>query len=239
MPSLQRFCDAMRWAADSDQVGYSQSDRWDVEFFGSGSYNADCSSLVIQALRYAGFDTGDATYTGNMRHELCARGWKVVVPNGSPQAGDILLNDGNHVAAWLGDCLAQASIDENGNIAGGARGDQTGQEVNTRGYYSYPWDCYLRYTGESDVQPTEGDLDMAECIFYCDEAQGNYKKGDVVYWSAGDGFAYLDHPDCINLLKQCHPGIAEIHTSNKYPWLVRAKQATITEAAKATYGKRD
>ena len=32
MGSLQKFCDAMRWAADSNRVGYSQSDRWDVEF---------------------------------------------------------------------------------------------------------------------------------------------------------------------------------------------------------------
>ena len=159
MPSLQRFCDAMRWAADSDQVGYSQSDRWDVEFFGGGSYNADCSSLVIQALRYAGFDTGGATYTGNMSGELCARGWERLSPDADLLPGDILLNDGNHVAAWLGDCLAQASIDENGNIAGGARGDQTGWEVNTRGWYSYPWDCVLRHTGPEDGDEPEKKVD--------------------------------------------------------------------------------
>lgn len=150
MGSLQAFCDAMRWAADSDRVGYSQSDRWGVEFYGGGHYNADCSSLVIQALRYAGFDTGSATYTGNMSAELCARGWTRYHVGAMLRAGDILLNDSCHVAAWLGDCIAQASIDENGNIAGGARGDQTGAEVNTCGYYDYPWDCVLRYEGDDE-----------------------------------------------------------------------------------------
>lgn len=155
MPSISEFCDAMRWAADSDQVGYSQSDRWGVVFFGDGLYNADCSSLVIQALRYAGFDTGDASYTGNMSENLTARGWERLRPGVALQAGDILLNDGNHVAAWLGDCLAQASIDENGNIAGGRPGDQTGAEINTRSYYNYPWNAVLRCEEEGDMLTKE------------------------------------------------------------------------------------
>lgn len=153
--SITKFCDAMRWAADSDQVGYSQSDRESLKassFFKSGLYNTDCSKLVIEALKYAGFDTGSSTYTGNMSANLTARGWRRVKPNGKPQKGYILLNDANHVAVWLGDCLAQASIDEHGNIAGGSPGDQTHNEVNTRSYYNYPWDCYL--------VPPEGGLDM-------------------------------------------------------------------------------
>ena len=153
MGSIQKFCDAMRWAADSDQVGYSQTDRYSLgagDFFGGGRYNTDCSALVIAALQYAGFDTGGASYTGNMSDALCARGWERLSPWVDLKAGDILLNDSDHVAAWLGDCLAQASIDENGNIAGGSRGDQSGWEVNTRDFYSYPWDCILRYTGKSD-----------------------------------------------------------------------------------------
>ena len=115
---------------------------------------------MIQALRYAGFDTGSATYTGNMSTALTARGWTRYHVGVPLRAGDILLNDSCHVAAWLGDCLAQASIDENGDIAGGARGDQTGGEVNTRGYYDYPWNCVLRYEGaqddeEDDMQPVD------------------------------------------------------------------------------------
>ena len=149
MGDLGKFIAAMKWAADSDRVGYSQSGRWGVVFYGKGKYNADCSSLVIQALRYAGFDTGDASYTGNMSANLCARGWKRMPVNGRPKPGDILLNDVNHVAVCVADGkLAQASIDEHGRIAGGKRGDQTGNEVNVRGYYSYPWNCYLRWRGE-------------------------------------------------------------------------------------------
>lgn len=153
MGSIQRFCDAMRWAADSDQVGYSQSDRDSLgpdDFFGDGLYNSDCSKLTVVALQYAGFETGWASYSGNMSDALCSYGWERLSPWVDLQPGDILLNDSDHVAVWLGDCLAQASIDENGNIVGGARGDQSGWEVNTRDFYSFPWDCVLRYTGGSD-----------------------------------------------------------------------------------------
>ena len=40
-----------------------------------GPKDYDCASSIITALRNAGFDTGSATYTGNMAAELCARGW--------------------------------------------------------------------------------------------------------------------------------------------------------------------
>lgn len=162
MPSLQRFCDAMRWAADSDRVGYSQSDRESLQewkFFTGEDTNTDCSKLTIEALQYAGFPTGWATYTGNMSAALCANGWERLPVDGNPRKGDILLSDAHHVAVWLGDCLAQASLGEGGLVSGGARGDQTGWEVNTRGYYDYPWDCYLRYAGddeeEDDMRPAD------------------------------------------------------------------------------------
>lgn len=161
MPSIQRFCDAMRWAADSDQVGYSQSDRYSLgpsDFFGTGRYNTDCSALVVAALKHAGFDVGGATYTGNMSANLTARGWVRLPADGRPRKGDILLNDAHHVAVWLGDRLAQASIGEGGRVSGGARGDQTGGEVNTRTYYDYPWSCYLRYAGESEEDMTPDEL---------------------------------------------------------------------------------
>lgn len=226
MGSITKFCDAMRWAADSNQVGYSQSDRWDVEFFGDGLYNADCSSLVIQALRYAGFDTGGATYTGNMSSELCARGWERVANDGNPQRGDILLNDANHVAMWLGDCLAQASIDENGNIAGGSRGDQTGAEVNTRSYYNYPWNCYLRWTGGDDEPDYyESEDDEMACIF---QPNG---EGYLVYYD-GHAFHKLTHPDeveAINMVYKATHGGSSIPMfalgEKGAPWATRFYQA--------------
>lgn len=207
MGSITKFCDAMRWAADSNQVGYSQSDRWDVEFFGDGLYNADCSSLVIQALRYAGFDTGGATYTGNMSSELCARGWVRVANDGNPRKGDILLNDANHVAVWLGDCLAQASIDENGNIAGGSRGDQTTAEVNTRSYYNYPWNCYLRWAGSDEEPQYESEDDEMSCIF---QPNGESR---LVYYD-GNECHPLEHPDEVEAINMVYKAT---HGGNSIP----------------------
>ena len=40
--------------------------------------------------------------------------------------------------------LGHASIDENGNAAGGTAGDQTGKEVVTRNWYNKPWNVLLR-----------------------------------------------------------------------------------------------
>ena len=146
---LNKFCERMRYWCDEGNLGYDQSNRQDIRYGGE----CDCSSLVIYALKEAGFDTGAASYTGNLSGNLVARGWRRVSNNGRPCKGDVLLNDRSHVAAWLGDCLAQASIDERGRISGGKAGDQGAPngrgETNTRGYYDYPWDCYLRWTGAS------------------------------------------------------------------------------------------
>lgn len=115
--------------------------------------NCDCSSLVIHCLKEAGFDTGNATYTGNLSGNLTRRGWTRLPANGNPQPGDILLNDVHHVAVALGGGkLAQASISERGTAYGMA-GDQTGRETNIRAYYDYPWNCYLRYQGAQSSAP--------------------------------------------------------------------------------------
>ena len=124
-------------------LGYDQYNRWDIRVGGE----CDCSSLVIWALREAGQDTGEATYTGNLSDALVARGWQRISPNGNPQPGDILLNDVHHVAVYVGNGqLAQASIDESGRASGGQSGDQA-NETNVKTYYDYPWNAYLRYTG--------------------------------------------------------------------------------------------
>lgn len=142
MASVSTLINRMRYWCAVANMGYSQADRWN---FNPSGGNCDCSSLVIHCLREAGFDTGSATYTGNLSSELTKRGWKRLPVNGSPQPGDILLNDVHHVAVYLGGGkLAQASVSERGTAYGRA-GDQTGRETNIRAYYSYPWDCYLRY----------------------------------------------------------------------------------------------
>lgn len=149
--SISKFIERMNYWCVTVSLGYDQSNRLDFRDGGE----TDCSALVLHALKEAGFDVGNATYTGNMRSNLTARGWKVVAVNGNPQPGDILLNDVHHVAVYIGGGkLAQASIDENGRATGGKGGDQTGNETNIRNYYNYPWNRYLRWTGTNDSGTT-------------------------------------------------------------------------------------
>ncbi len=150
MPSIDTLCVRMRYWCDEGNLGYCQEHRWNIYEGGE----ADCSSLVIHCLQEAGFDTGSASYTGDMSDNLCARGWVRVPNDGNPQRGDILLNDVHHVAVYIGDGLVcQASRNENHGANGGQPGDQDGWETNTRNYYDYPWNCYLRY----DNAPLEVD----------------------------------------------------------------------------------
>lgn len=165
MPSISKFVERMKYWCDEGNLGYDQGDRWD--FWEGGE--VDCSSLVISVLEECGFDTGDATYTGNMSSELCKHGWKRVSNDGDPEVGAILLNDRNHVAVYIGGGrLAQASRGEAGHrISGGRAGDQDGYETNTRSYYNYPWNCYLVYRGDdSDDDSEESEEDSEYGPFY-------------------------------------------------------------------------
>lgn len=161
MASIAAFCEVMRKACQDWSLGYDQGNRWDIRDGGE----CDCSSLVIWALRQAGFSTGNASYTGDMSDELTARGWqRLPYSMASVRAGDILLNDIHHVCAVIAGSgstatIAQASIDENGHATGGYAGDQSGKETNTRQVYNYwaGWDCILRYAGGD-----AGDADAAD-----------------------------------------------------------------------------
>ena len=151
MSKVSKAVEYMKKVANDSKHGYSQINRW-------GNPNTvsdyDCSSLVISAYEAAGVKvkTAGATYTGNMYSVFTKCGFKDVtskvnLSTGSGLiAGDVLLNHSNHTAMMInGTQLAQASIDENGNIMGGRVGDQTGQEIHIRSYYNYPWNCVLRY----------------------------------------------------------------------------------------------
>lgn len=165
MGSIAKFCETMRVACEDWSLGYDQSNRWDVRDGGE----CDCSSLVIWALRQAGFDTGEASYTGDMSRNLTQRGWqRLPFSIGAVRKGDILLNDAYHVCACIAGAgesatIAQASIDENGNAVGGCAGDQSGRETNTRTVYVYAhggWDCILRYGGADEPATDHATLDV-------------------------------------------------------------------------------
>ena len=144
---VDTFADYMTAYAKDDSHGYDQEYRWGQR----GDY--DCSSLVITCLRLAGFETGDATYTGDMRAALTSLHWEWITnfDVGSLQKGDILLRESTHTAAMISAAqLAQASQNEFNGATGGQPGDQTGKEVNIRDYnYNYPWDGILRATSKS------------------------------------------------------------------------------------------
>lgn len=128
--------------ANDDSHGYDQAYRWGER----GDY--DCSSLVITALRQAGFSTAWATYTGNMRSALTSRGFVWITDFSQLRPGDILLNENYHTAVFMGDGkLVHAAGNEFGGATGGRPGDQTGREIYVRNYYWRPWDGFLRYVG--------------------------------------------------------------------------------------------
>lgn len=182
--SIKKLCDLMRYWCDEGNLGYDQSNRWDIRYGGE----ADCSSLVYWCLWEAGFLTRPANYqsvtlyTGTLSRDLLATGeWERLPVDGNPQAGDVLLHDEKHVAVFLGDCMAYASIDENGNARGGKSGDQTGRETLTRSYYNYPWKAYLRYKGAK-----MGWKHDAEGWWY-DNGDGTYPQNE---WKMIEGYWY-------------------------------------------------
>ena len=163
MASVNTLIARMRYWCEVANMGYSQSDRWN---FNPKAGNCDCSSLVIHCLREAGFDTGTAVNTADLSVNLTSRGWKRLPVDGHPKAGDILLNDVNHVAVYLGGGqLAQASSSEHNSLYGTA-GDQTGRETNISPYYNFPWNCYLRYESEDDMPTAQ---EIAEAVWNFDQ----------------------------------------------------------------------
>lgn len=164
MASIAAFCELMRKACQDWSLGYDQGNRWDIRDGGE----CDCSSLLIWALRAAGFATGSASYTGDMSANLTRNGWvRLPFRMADVRKGDILLNDEHHVCAVIAGSgynaiIAQASIDERGRAKGGYSGDQTGGETNTRRVYSYShgWDCILRYAGSGSGSTDTGLLEV-------------------------------------------------------------------------------
>ena len=145
----------IRSIADDDSHGYDQAHREGPDY--------DCSSLVIAAYKQAGIPLR-CTYTGNMRADMLANGFADVtgevnlLTGAGMQPGDVLLNEANHTAMYVGEgVLVRAGSNETGGITGGVPGDQTGREICRKPYYNYPWDVVLRYS-ERYTEKTEDDF---------------------------------------------------------------------------------
>lgn len=158
--SVQEFARRLYWMCAEADGGYSQPNRLDVQRTrgvpgGYFTFEADCSSLVIEAAKQAGYPTGRATYTGDMRAAFEAAGWAVIpyAATGGLAAnlytGDVILSEAasggvGHVAAYIGDNrVAEAWIDGRGDIMGSAEGDghgdDTGGETRVVPFSSHPY----------------------------------------------------------------------------------------------------
>lgn len=196
--------------AEDDTHGYSQPNRQGVGTGGTGNESItlsdgtvlkiawrdkDCSSLAIECYAAMGINTGGAWYTGDMRAKMVATGNFKVLPASTwrnPQVGDLLLNEGKHVAIAIGGGqLVEAAHSETGGISG-KHGDQTGDEIRVKGLYSYPWDCVLRYCGpeREGAESAPAEKGTGESVVLMERVTGNtYKVVDVTGVNIRKGYS--------------------------------------------------
>lgn len=194
---------AVEWAlkiAGDNAHGYDQSSRWGPDY--------DCSSLVISAYKQAGVPLS-CTYTGNMRSDMLMNGFVPAPVNLATgeglRVGDVLLNEKNHAALYIGNGkLVHAAGNEYGKATGGRTGDQTGKEISVTGYFNFPWDMALRYVRNDTPQEPTGDDN---------QRPGTYvvQKGDTLWGIAqrllGAGERYVQIMSANNLSdSMIHPG---------------------------------
>lgn len=160
---------AVQWAietANDNRHGYSQVNRWGE----TGDY--DCSSFVISAYRHAGLKLTGATYTGNMRPAFLADGFvdvssQVGLTSGyGIIAGDVLLNYSSHTCLSIGNGkVANCRTDE-----GHPQPGDQGQEIRIQNFWSYPWNCCLRYKGKEQISGGSQHLDPENPVSGADTA---------------------------------------------------------------------
>lgn len=174
---------AVKWAintANDNNHGYSQASRWGPDY--------DCSSFVITAYEQAGVPVREAgaSYTGNMRAAFIACGFvdvssQVGLSSGyGIQAGDVLLNYAAHTCLAIGDGkVANCRTDE-----GHPQSGDQGQEIRIQPFWSFPWNCCLRYKGSKEATPSSGSATQSNSKPN-DTVSHNWKPETLKYGSRG------------------------------------------------------
>lgn len=151
MGNISKAVQFMLDVANDNKHGYDQTHR--------NSPDYDCSSLVGTALNKAGFNVSPYSWTGNLRKQLLACGFKEIPVNAPRKMGDIFLTESRHVVMCVDSAIiVHASINEKGKVTGGKSGDQTGKEICTRTFYtpSYGWDYHFRF--EDTTEETKDEI---------------------------------------------------------------------------------
>lgn len=180
--------------ANDPSHGYSQANRWGPDY--------DCSSFLIHVWQTVGVPVRDAgaTYTGNMKAAFLACGFADVsafvnLANGEGcMPGDILLNERDHVAMSLGNGRMVWASTSGGHPE---PGDQTGREIRTGAFYSYPWDCCLRYMARETISNPAGDTLADDTLFAIVIEVPELRRGDC-------GF-YIQILQMLLVLQNCTP----------------------------------
>lgn len=149
---------ALKWANDPAH-GYDQASRWGPDY--------DCSSFLISVWEAVGVPVkqAGASYSGTMRAAFKRCGFGEIPISAGLRPGDILLNERQHTAMYIGNGqIVHAGGNEYGKATGGRTGDQTGREICVTSYFvpAYGWDCALRYEGSEQAPAPTGPEKPAE-----------------------------------------------------------------------------
>ena len=151
--------------ANDNSKGYSQSRR-------NGGIDEDCSTVVLNGCKKAGFNVSGATYTGDMLIPLLKAGFINVVSSVNTKTGeglirgDILLrpktsSKNGHTTFYIGNGqIVQANADYDGKV-----GDSSGKEICIRSYYNSGWPYVLRYkSSDASTTPTKTSFKVARIL---------------------------------------------------------------------------